>query len=398
MASLSDEEKDTLLFKVRQVLSETPYACSSLVQLTNGTTNFVFRGELAKPIFDEATENTTSTVIVKHSLEHAALNKNLPIDASRALYEASMLDALNNLSSDISGVKAPRLHLFIQDTNVLVLEDFPATVDLKSLFVSPNANGILTPPLAASIGYDIGSWLRSFHDWSVSSRSRLKYMGDNHPMRNLKYAITYDAYLKVLENHFPDLLESYRLPLEQVRNAATKEFEKVSNDQDEDHNWGLIHGDFWTGNILVPYDLSSPDMQLPNSVKLSIIDWEFAQFGHRAYDIGQMIGDIYERGHFNEAEGAIPAIEGFIKGYGGLDNYDFAFRVAVHAGVHLIGWYIRRAPTAPLGFPLERVTDAMRIGRDWILKGWQKDREYFKSTPLALLFKDEEAQTSHKVQ
>ncbi|KAI0182410.1 kinase-like domain-containing protein [Xylaria flabelliformis] len=398
MASLSDEEKDALLFKVRQVLSETPYACSSLVQLTNGTTNFVFRGELAKPIFDEATGNTTSTVIVKHSLEYAALNKNLPIDASRALYEASMLDALNNLSSDISGIKAPRLHLFIQETNVLVLEDFPATVDLKSLFVSPNANGILTPPLAASIGYDIGSWLRSFHDWVMSSRSRLKYMGDNHPMRNLKYAITYDAYLKVLENHFPDLLESCRPLLEQVRNAATKEFEKVSNDQDEDHNWGLIHGDFWTGNILLSYDLSSPDMQLPNSVKLSIIDWEFAQFGHRAYDIGQMIGDIYERGHFNEAEGAIPAIEGFIKGYGGLDNYDFAFRVAVHAGVHLIGWYIRRAPTAPLGFPLERVTDAMRIGRDWILKAWQKDREYFKSTPLALLFKDEESQTSHKVQ
>ncbi|KAI1751509.1 kinase-like domain-containing protein [Xylaria castorea] len=390
MAPHSDEEKDALLSKVCQVLSGTPYACSSLVQLTNGTTNFVFRGELAKPFFDVVTGKTASTVIVKHSLEHAALNKNLPIDVSRALYEASMLDVLNDLPSGISRIKAPRLHLFIGDTNLQVLEDFPTTADLKSLFVSPNANGILTPPLAASIGHDIGSWLRSFHDWSTSPNGRLKDIGDNEPMRKLKYAVTYDAYLKVLENHFPDLLEGHRPLLEQVRNAATKEFRKVSEDQDEGNSWGLIHGDFWTGNVLLQCDMSSPDTQHPGGIKLFIVDWEFAQFGHRAYDIGQMIGDIYERWHFTEAEGAVPAIEGFIKGYGRLDNCDFAFRVAIHAGVHLICWYIRRVPTAPLGFPLERVIDAMITGRDWILKGWQKDGKYFKSTPLALLFEDEE--------
>ncbi|KAI0460556.1 kinase-like domain-containing protein [Xylaria acuta] len=389
MSPLSHEEKDALLTKVSRVLSETRYACSSLMQLTNGTTNFVFRGELAQPIFDEATGNTASTVIVKHSLEHAALNKDLPIDASRALYEVAMLDALNDLPSGIIGIKAPRLHLFIRDTNIQILEDFAATVDLKSLFVSPNPNRILTPLLAASVGHDIGSWLRSFHDWSMSPNGRLKYIGDNEPMRKLKYAITYGAYLKVLENYFPDLLDGHGPPLEQVRNAATREFGEVPEHGDGDNNWGIIHGDFWTGNVLLPRDVSSSGTQHPGGVKLFIVDWEFAQFGHRAYDIGQMIGDIYERGHFSEAEGAIPAIEGFVKGYGGLENDELAFRVAIHAGVQLIGWYIRRAPTAPLPFPLERVTDAMRIGRDWILKGWQKDRKYFKSTPLALLFKGE---------
>ncbi|KAI0444707.1 kinase-like domain-containing protein [Xylaria telfairii] len=384
MAPLSNEEKDTLLSKVSHALSDTPYACSSLVQLTNGTTNFVFRGELVHHISDEVTGKTASTVIVKHSLEHAALNKDLLIDASRAFYEVSMLDALKELPSGIGRIKAPRLHLFIRDANIQVLEDFPATVDLKSLFVSPNANSILTPPVAASIGHDIGSWLRSFHDWSMSPNGRLKYIGDNEPMRKLKYTITYDAYLKVLENHFPDLLEDHRPLLEQVRNMAAEGFEKVSEGLD----WGLIHGDFWTGNILLPRDMSPSGTQHSGSVKLSIIDWEFVQFGHRAYDIGQMIGDIYERGHFTGAEGAIPAIEGFIKGYGGLDSDELAFRIAIHAGVHLIGWYIRRAPTAPLTFPLERVTEAMKIGRDWILKAWQKDIMYFKSSPLALLFEE----------
>lgn len=99
-----------------------------------------------------------------------------------------------------------------------------------------------------------------------------------------------------------------------------------------------------------------------------------------------MVGDIYERKHFFQTDGAVPAIEGFIQGYGGLED-ELAFRTAIHAGVQLIGWYTRRAPTAPLQFPLEKVTDAMRIGRDWILKAWQKDRDYFQSSPLASLFK-----------
>ncbi|TGJ78533.1 hypothetical protein E0Z10_g10233 [Xylaria hypoxylon] len=375
MAPLSQEETDALVNKVFRALSETSYACSSLKHLTNGTTNFVFRGELIQPIREERSENIVTTVIVKHSLEHAALNKNLPIDTSRA--------------SGVAGVKAPRLHLFIRDINIQVLEDFPAAVDLKSLFVSPTGNSILTASVATSVGHGIGSWLRSFHDWSMSSNAKLGYVGNNEPMRKLKYTITYDSHLKVLENNFPDLLEGHRAALEQVKDAATKEFEKASKDGDEDKNWGLIHGDFWTGNVLLRGDPSPTDAQHPGGPKLFIVDWEFTQFGHRAYDIGQMIGDIYERWHFWEADGALPAIEGFIDGYGGLEADDLAFRIAIHAGVQLIGWYIRRAPNSPLRFPLEKVTDAMRIGRDWIEKGWQKDRTYFESTPMAALFKRE---------
>ncbi|RWA07377.1 hypothetical protein EKO27_g7716 [Xylaria grammica] len=388
MAPLSREEKNALVNKVSRALSETPYACSSLVHLTNGTTNFVFRGELIQPIHKQGSENIVpaTTVIVKHSLEHAALNKNLPIDASRALYEESMLDALNDFPSGVVGVKAPRLYLFIHDTNIQVLEDFPTAVDLKSLFVSPTRNSILTAPVAATVGYSIGAWLRSFHDWSMSSNAKLRDVGNNEPMRKLKYAITYDSHLSVLENNFPALLEGHRSALEQVKDAATKEFAKRSKDGDEDKNWGLIHGDFWTGNVLLPGDMSPTNMQHPGA-KLSIVDWEFTQFGHRAYDIGQMISDMYERWHFSEADGAIPAIEGFINGYGVLEDDDLAFRIAIHAGVQLIGWYTRRAPNSPLRFSLEKVTDAMRIGRDWIEKGWQKDRNYFESTPMASLFK-----------
>lgn len=86
MAPLNQEEKDAIFSKVLQGLSGTPYACSSLTQLTNGTTNFVFRGELVKPIpTDNGSGSTATTVIIKHSAEFAALNKDLPIDASRVV-------------------------------------------------------------------------------------------------------------------------------------------------------------------------------------------------------------------------------------------------------------------------------------------------------------------------
>lgn len=158
-----------------------------------------------------------------------------------------MLHALNDFPSSTTVVKAPRFHLFIRDANIQVLEDFPAAVDLKNLFVSPTANSVLTAPVGESIGRDVGTWLRSFHDWSFSPKSGLKAVGDNEPMRKLKFAITYDSFLKVLENNFPDLLEGHRPTLEQVKDAATKEFERISGDENGSEDWGLIHGDFWTG-------------------------------------------------------------------------------------------------------------------------------------------------------
>lgn len=163
-------------------------------------------------------------------------------------YEESMLYALNDFrSSTTAAVKSPKLHLFIRDANIQVLEDSPSAVDLKTYFVSPTANDVLPAPVAASIGRDVGAWLRSFHEWSFSPKSGLRDLGDNEPMRKLKYAITYDSFLKVLGNSFPELLEGHRETLEQVKAAATKEFEKTSKEESWGKDWGFIHGDFWTG-------------------------------------------------------------------------------------------------------------------------------------------------------
>lgn len=118
---------------------------------------------------------------------------------------------------------------------------------------------------------------------------------------------------------------------------------------------------------------------------LFVIDWEFTQYGHRAYDLGQMIGDLYERSVFNGIDTFMPVMHGFIEGYGETDS-EMAFRTAIHAGVHMIGWYNRRSPTSPLGAPPEVVVAGLTNGRDLILKGWERDRKFFESSVLASLF------------
>jgi hypothetical protein len=162
-----------------------------------------------------------------------------------------MLNALNGFppitTRDRVSIRAPHLYLFLSETNTQVIEDVPNSIDLKLILVAPTANSVLDQSLATSIGHALGSWLRSFHIWALApAQAELRReIGKNEPMRKLKSKITYESFIQVLEN-FPDILEGHRKSLEDVKDLATREFKKNMGDEIED-NWGIIHGDFWTG-------------------------------------------------------------------------------------------------------------------------------------------------------
>jgi len=67
-------------------------------------------------------------------------------------------------------------------------------------------------------------------------------------MRKLKRLLTYDGFLRALKN-CPELLEGHKETLETIRDIMVKEFEKLPAEGDED--WGLIHGDFWSGKYVL---------------------------------------------------------------------------------------------------------------------------------------------------
>ncbi len=160
-----------------------------------------------------------------------------------------MLNALNTFSYTGSIVKAPHLYFFDRETNTQVLEDFPGAIDLKTILISPAANRTLSRSVATSIGYALGSWLRSFHNWTSapSQKDLRRKMWKNEPMRELKHQISYNSFIEVVEG-FPEILGDGKNILEEVKEIATTEFQRKAGDEDtEGEEWGIIHGDFWSG-------------------------------------------------------------------------------------------------------------------------------------------------------
>ncbi|KAL7928860.1 kinase-like domain-containing protein [Trichoderma chlorosporum] len=287
--------------------------------------------------------------------------------------------------SGSSAVTVPRLYMFDRDTHIQVHESFPGTTDLTTILQSANLNQILPGSSSRSVGYALGSFLRFFHNWtSAPAQAGLRQkVGPNSGMRQLKCLITYDSFIEILERH-PETIEGHKETLEAVQSAMKYEFERPPTEGDEVR--GIIHGDFWAGNVLLrdkPWREAQQSAEEPN--ELFIIDWENVQFGHRAVDIGGILADLYERKHFKNVAASIPLMQGFMQGYGPLSE-ELAFTAALHAGVHLICWYYRRNRNDPLPYPLPTVLDALTLGRDFILKGWAKDKKWFEDSVLAPLF------------
>ncbi|KAB5570430.1 kinase-like domain-containing protein [Coniochaeta sp. 2T2.1] len=394
MAPLSTAEEAALSSELLWQLSQTPYACPSLTQLSGGSANFVYRGILPHPLASTiGQQDVEKTVIVKHSTGFLSINRDFALDVTRCTYEESMLRALANFTfaSPTTSVRAPRLYLFIRETNTQVHQDFYDATDLRAVLrQSPTLENVLSSqfPSPISLGRSLGSWLRAFHAWSSDpAQAALQArIGQNEPMRKLKHLVNYGTFVGILQK-FPDIVRPEELRvLHDVKDIADNELAKTPGDGGE--SFGIIHGDFCMLNVLVSNDSKRMQHDGGEVDKLFIIDWELAQFGHRAYDVGHMIGDLYEQKHFNNTESAMPCIRGFIEGYGGPSDH-LAFRTAIHAGTQLIGGYNRRPKTGKIAAPQEKTVDMLRIAKDFVVKGWEKDRAWFESSPLAPLFSHE---------
>jgi len=112
-----------------------------------------------------------------------------------------------------------------------------------------------------------------------------------------------------------------------------------------------------------------------------IIDWELSQVSSPAFDLGQMFAELFELKHFKNIDAGIWLIEAFMQGYGNIDE-KMAFKTAIHVGTHLLcfGSVVQGWGTD------EQVEDVVRVGGEWIVKGWEGDRKFFEGGPLGSLF------------
>lgn len=78
-------------------LASTNYACSSITRLNGGTANFVYRGVLRIPESIGSTEQERPNVIIKHTTDFVALNRDFKLDAERCVGEAFLRCIFNLL-------------------------------------------------------------------------------------------------------------------------------------------------------------------------------------------------------------------------------------------------------------------------------------------------------------
>lgn len=253
------------------------------------------------------------------------------------------------------------------------MEDLPESSDLKTFLLSSIGMRI-DQPAAKAIGHALGSWLGSFHAW-ISHDEQIelgKKLAENKSMQELKYVINYEQIIRMIDR-YPQILEGSRSVFEKVKAHAAEEISAhSSNASGNDNSWGPIHGDFWTGNILINYQ----------NHNLFIIDWEMSQHGMRALDPGQVLAELYEIKQFRNNDAGIWIMQGLIEKYPLLGE-EQAFRIAVHMGVHLVCW-----SGVPGWATADRVQDVVSIGRDIVTKAWERDREWFeKDETLSFLFR-----------
>ena len=127
-----------------------------------------------------------------------------------------------------------------------------------------------------------------------------------------------------------------------------------------------------------------PNAPFPSSsspLKVFIIDWKLSQLSSIAFDLSQMFAELFELKHFRNVDAGVWLIESFMASYGRIDR-ELAFKTAVHVGAHLVCWC-----SSVQGWGTrEQVEAVVEIGREWIVKGWEKDMDFFRGTALKCLF------------
>lgn len=81
---MAQSEESSVVALVKQELTNTPYACSDLTRMSEGTTNFVFRGTLVQPLIPYDRLHC-KTIIIKHAKDHVPENENFSLDLSRCV-------------------------------------------------------------------------------------------------------------------------------------------------------------------------------------------------------------------------------------------------------------------------------------------------------------------------
>ncbi|KAJ5757275.1 uncharacterized protein N7511_007457 [Penicillium nucicola] len=353
---------------ILQILSDTPYACSTIQRLSGGVVNATYHGVLSRPLTDGSSE-----IIVKVSEDFASLSAPIELPASRSIKEFAVLEALNMglspvIRYDGLTVRPPCPYWLSSEHHLQVMENLPNTIDLSKYFLTP-AGGAISDHYASSIGRALGLWLRAFHA-KTSEESHLTYLkavGRNVMNRTAMYSF----YLSRLEQNIAGFPHIFCELGETIVSYVTKKLECEKGESP-----GLIHGDLSIRNILI-----SESAHKLTGLMLAPIDWEMYHYGQQHQDIGQLIGDLCILKMFKALDVCGIILENLAASYE-IANDDVAFDIVSHIGIQMISW----AFISAAGCSKDEEEQLLTFARDLIIKGHERDREWLAKSPLGCLF------------
>ncbi|CAG8634481.1 996_t:CDS:2, partial [Ambispora gerdemannii] len=244
----------------------------SIVRLTGGKINYVYRVSFDQPIVEFA---GARSVVIKISLGVLASLPEVKFGLERQTIEARAMAFLAPSSTGLSlhlsfpnphlRVMTPALYHHSPQHNVLIMQDMGSHPDLNQFLL----DCMTTPQEACALGELLGSYLCSFHIFTRDHISELTSYFTNHAARTLLLqGVFYSA--------VTPLISRTTLPASQITRLTNKtRLLMTQGTLDPTTSTEVVRmGDLWPGAVLIP----------SNRQELIVLDWEFCDIGNPAIE------------------------------------------------------------------------------------------------------------------
>ncbi|KAI5804108.1 kinase-like domain-containing protein [Peziza echinospora] len=353
---------------ILEYLASNGFPCSSVTRLSGGYANTTWRGQLINPL-----PLGISTIIVKHSKDLSFSlsddHRVFTLDASRMNFEKLMLEELHqqhNSKAKKPQITVPEVYHFGDDAKVLVMED--AGLDSKDLKTTLLA-GDLNSEHALQVGKLLGEFLTHLHARGRFKTAIVDEIEKHTEATEISLFAFYGRLLETIKMVPDGRLEEYRNDFLQAETLMGVEMRRKG--------FGITHGDFWPGNVLVSFDFDHTEGCLKLN-PLYVVDWEITKVAPPVFDVGQMAAELFLATHFKQIPQAPLVLDAFLSNYNCLDTLDSRFKAAIHFGAHLLAWPIR----IPGWGTVEQVHDCTKIGAEYIRHALVGDLDWLQKSVL----------------
>lgn len=289
---------------VKMYLASTPFAATSVLPLSGGYSNFVYRLVLQTPY------EGRKTLVLKHGKDHlpGSNRTKLHFDLVRQKFEVEAMNWIYTWISPDALVTTPKVHHIDETAHCVLMDDAgEGSTTLKQFIL----DGQCDTSMAKDIGHGLGAFLARMHARGAAPEEDgpRRIMDTNEQGKRLSAWVTHGRTVSTLSG--ADGLDALVNPtlgiteedLKLLGDYAQKTSAAIMNSKAT-----IVQGDFWPGNMLLTLDSAG------KLKRITVVDWELAKLGIPGYDLGQFFAETHLLRRFHPRLGeTVSVLEDAIK-------------------------------------------------------------------------------------